>query len=81
MPEVGLAHADHPPPPAGDAAGLLARMAPAHLRVDVHLLPAKLGSAGSTREARQAQALGCPLEVAVFLAEALPRTCASWTRR
>jgi D-apionolactonase len=46
-------------------------MAPAHLRVDVHLdadgWPDRL-----ERAKRQAETLGCPLEVAVFLPEAAP---------
>jgi hypothetical protein len=71
MPDVGLAHADQSPPPAGETAGLLARMTPAHLRVDVQLgtdgWPDRLDQAK-----RQAQALSCPLEVAVFLPEAAP---------
>ncbi len=37
MPAVGLAHADDLPPPAPQTAELLARMALAHLRADVHL--------------------------------------------
>lgn len=66
LPEVGLAHASDSPPPAGDTARLLARMALAHLRTDVHL-PGDdwAGRLGAAR--RQAQALGCPLEVAVYL--------------
>jgi D-apionolactonase len=71
MPDVGLSHADQSPPPVADAAGHLARMAPAHLRVDVHLdagaWPDRL-----ERAKRQAETLGCPLEVAVFLPEADP---------
>jgi D-apionolactonase len=69
MPDVGLAHADQSPVPSGQASGLLARMAAAHLRVDVGLRtddwPDRLA-----RAKRQAQAMGCPLEVAVFLPEA-----------
>jgi D-apionolactonase len=71
VPEAGLAQADDPSPVAGDAAELLAQMPLAHLRADVHLSRAgwagRLGAA-----ARQAQALGCPLEVAVFLASDVP---------
>jgi hypothetical protein len=71
MPDMGLAHADQSPAPAGEVAGLLARMAPAHLRADVHLhadgWPDRLEHAK-----RQAEAMGCPLEVAVFLPEAAP---------
>jgi D-apionolactonase len=71
MLDVGLSHADQSPPPTADAAGHLARMAPAHLRVDLHLdaggWPDRL-----ERATRQAETLGCPLEVAVFLPEAAP---------
>jgi hypothetical protein len=71
MPDVGLAHADQSPRPAAETAGLLARMTPAHLRVGVHLRsddwPDRLD-----RAKRAAQALSCPLEVAVFLPEAAP---------
>jgi len=66
MPAVGLVYADDLPLLAPQTVELLARMALAHLRADVHLQRAgwadRLGSAR-----RQAQALGCPLEVAVFL--------------
>jgi hypothetical protein len=69
MPEVGLVHADDLPPPAPRTAELLARMALAHLRADVHLQregwAQRLG-----RARRQAQELGCPLEIAVFLENA-----------
>jgi hypothetical protein len=69
MPEVGLAHADDLPPPAPRTTELLARMALAHLRADVHLQregwAQRLG-----RARRQAQELGCPLEIAVFLENA-----------
>jgi D-apionolactonase len=71
MPDVGLAHADQSPPSAAEAVALLARMAPAHLRVDVHL------RTGDWRDRldeakRAALALSCPLEVAVFLPQAAP---------
>jgi D-apionolactonase len=66
VPEIGLACATEAPPPAEPAAELLARMTPAHLRVDLHLnrpgWPADLDRARS-----EARRLGCPLEVAVFL--------------
>ncbi|HET9894024.1 MAG TPA: hypothetical protein VFQ44_03750 [Streptosporangiaceae bacterium] len=66
MPDVGLAHADQSPPPTADSACLLRGLAPSHLRVDLHLgsdgWPDRLADAG-----RQAEAVGCPLEVAVFL--------------
>jgi hypothetical protein len=69
MPEVGLAHADDLPPPGSRTTELLARMALAHLRADVHLQregwAQRLG-----RARRQAQELGCPLEIAVFLENA-----------
>jgi hypothetical protein len=69
MPEVGLAHADELPPPAPRTAELLARMELAHLRADVHLQregwAQRLG-----RARRQAQELGCLLEIAVFLENA-----------
>src|SRR5215472_4096652 len=71
MPGVGLAHADDLPPPAPRTAELLARMALAHLRADVHLQREgwadRLGAAR-----RQAQELGCPLELAVFLESGAP---------
>jgi len=71
MPEVGLAHADELPLPAPGTAKLLARMALAHLRADVHVAEEgwadRLGGAW-----RQAQALGCPLEIAVFLENGAP---------
>lgn len=71
MPDVGLAHAYQSPPPAGKVAGLLARMAPAHMRVDVRLRsedwPGRLEHAK-----RRALAFGWPLEIAVFLPEAAP---------
>jgi D-apionolactonase len=71
MPEAGLAQADDPSPVAGNAAGLLAQMPPAHLRADVHLSRGDwVGRLGAA--ARQAQALGCPLEVAVFLPAGAP---------
>jgi hypothetical protein len=71
MPEVGLAHADEPPPPAPGTAVLLARMALAHLRADVHLQ--REGWAGGLdRARRQSQALGCPLEIAVFWENGAP---------
>jgi hypothetical protein len=71
VPEVGLGHADDSPPPAGETAGLLARLAPAHLRVDLQLSGA--GWPGRLDRARlQADALDCPLEVAVFLPEGGP---------
>jgi D-apionolactonase len=66
MPEAGLVHAHVLPPPAPRTAELLARMALAHLRTDIHLQregwAQRLG-----RARRQAQELGCPLEIAVFL--------------
>lgn len=69
MPEVGLGHADESPPPAGDTVGLLARLTPAHLRVDLHLgggsWPGRL-----ERATCRAEELSCPLEVGVFLPEA-----------
>jgi D-apionolactonase len=66
MPEVGLAHAGDLPSPAPRTAELLARMALAHLRADVH--PQQEGWAQRLGSARwQAQELGCPLELAVFL--------------
>jgi hypothetical protein len=69
MPEVGLVHADDLPPPALRTAELLARMALAHLRADVHLQ--REGWAQRLGRARlQAQELGCPLEIAVFLENA-----------
>jgi D-apionolactonase len=71
MPEVGLAHAGQSPPPAPGTAKLLARIAPAHLRADVHVQTEgwaeRLG-----RARRQAQELGCPLEIAVFLEAGIP---------
>jgi hypothetical protein len=71
MPEVGLAHADDVPPAVRSATELLARMALAHLRTDVHLQWE--GWAGRLdRARRQAQELGCPLEVAVFLEDGAP---------
>ena len=71
MPEAGLAHADDVPPPARGTTGLLARMALAHLRTDVHLR--REGWAGRLGSAwRQAQELGCPLEIAVFLDNGAP---------
>ena len=71
MPEVGLAHAGDLPPPAGSTPRLLAQMALAHLRADVHLQ--REGWAGHLGGAwRQAQALGCPLEIAVFLDNGVP---------
>jgi hypothetical protein len=71
MPDVGLVHADQSPPPAREAAGLLARMAPAHLRVDVHLDSDGWSSRLESAK-RQAEALDCPLELAVFLPERAP---------
>ena len=69
MPEVGLVHADDLPPPAPRTAELLAQMALAHLRADVHLQ--REGWAQRLGRARlQAQELGCPLEIAVFLENA-----------
>jgi D-apionolactonase len=69
MPEVGLAHADDLPPPAPRTAELLARMALAHLRADVHLQWESWAQRlGRTR--LQAQELGCPLEIAVFMENA-----------
>jgi len=69
MPAVGLAHADDLPPPAPQTAELLARMALAHLRADVRL--PRQGWAQRLGRARlQAQELGCPLEIAVFLENA-----------
>jgi D-apionolactonase len=69
MPEVGLAHADDLPPPAPRTAELLARMALAHLRTDVHLQWESWAQRlGRTR--LQAQELGCPLEIAVFMENA-----------
>jgi D-apionolactonase len=71
MPEAGLAHADDVPPAARGTTGLLARMALAHLRADVHLQ--REGWAGRLdRARRQAQELGCPLEIAVFLENGAP---------
>jgi hypothetical protein len=66
MPEVGLAQADDLPPPAPRTTELLARMALAHLRADVHL-QRKGWAQRLGRARRQAQELGCPLEIAVFL--------------
>jgi D-apionolactonase len=71
VPEVGLAHADDLPPPTGSTPQLLAQMALAHLRADVHLQrDGWAGHLGGAR--RQAQALGCPLEIAVFLENGAP---------
>ena len=71
MPEVGLAHASDVPPPAPRTAQMLTRMALAHLRADVHL--GQQGWAGRLDGARrQARALGCPLEIAVFLENGAP---------
>ena len=66
MPEVGLVHAGDLPPPAPRTAELLARMALAHLRADVHLPREGWAHRLSTAQL-QAQELGCPLELAVFL--------------
>jgi hypothetical protein len=69
VPDVGLAYAVQSPPPTEASARLLRRLAPSHLRIDLQLdadgWPDLLADAG-----RQAEALGCPLEVAVFLPEA-----------
>jgi len=66
MPEVGLAHAGDLPPPARRTMELLARLALAHLRADVHLQ--REGWAERLGRARlQARAMGCPLEIAIFL--------------
>lgn len=71
MPEVGLGQADDVPPPASRTAELLARMALAHLRVDVRLQ--REGWARRLGAARlQAQELTCPLELAVFLENGAP---------
>ncbi|HEY2692351.1 MAG TPA: hypothetical protein VGJ50_28225 [Streptosporangiaceae bacterium] len=71
MPEVGLGQADDSPPPAPRTAALLGRMALAHLRADVHLQ--REGWAHRLGAARlQAQELGCPLELAVFLENGAP---------
>src|SRR5262249_13808806 len=71
LPEAGLGQADDLAPPAPGTAELLARMAPAHLRADVHVQREgwehRLGAAR-----RQAQELGCPLELAVFLDDGAP---------
>ena len=71
MPEVGLAHAGDLPPPGPRTTELLAGMALAHLRADVHLQREgwadRLGAAR-----RQAQEMGCPLELAVFLDNGAP---------
>src|SRR6266702_2458658 len=71
MPEVGLAHADDVPDPARGTAELLARMALAHLRADVHL-QRESWAGRLDRARRQAQELGCPLEIAVFLEHGAP---------
>jgi len=72
MPEVGLSQADDLAAPAPRTAELLAQMAPAHLRADVH--PQREGWAHRLGAARlQAQELGCPLELAVFLDDGAPR--------
>jgi hypothetical protein len=71
MPDVGLAHADQSPPQAAEAAALLARMTPAHLRVDVHLRTGDWRDRLAAAK-RAALALSCPLEVAVFLPPAAP---------
>ncbi len=71
MPEVGLGQADDLPPPAPRTAELLARMALAHLRADVRVQ--REGWAHRLGAARlQAQELGCPLELAVFLENGAP---------
>jgi hypothetical protein len=71
MPEVGLGHADDLPPPAPRTSELLARVTLAHLRADVHLQ--REGWAHRLGAARlQAQELGCPLELAVFLENGAP---------
>jgi hypothetical protein len=79
MPNVGLAHADELPPPAPSTANLLAQMALAHLRTDVHLQREgwtdRLGAAR-----RQSQALGCPLEIAVFLEKSAPASLGQLAR-
>lgn len=71
MPDVGLGHADQSPAPAGESARLLRALASAHLRVDLQLgedgWPDRLAGAR-----RQAEVMGCPLEVAVFLPESAP---------
>jgi D-apionolactonase len=71
LPEVGLGQADDLAPPAPRTADLLARMALAHLRAEVH--PQREGWAHRLAAARlQAQELGCPLELAVFLEDGAP---------
>jgi D-apionolactonase len=71
MPAVGLVHADDVRPAGRGTAECLARMALAHLRVDVHLQ--REGWAGRLdRARRQAQELDCPLEIAVFLENGAP---------
>jgi D-apionolactonase len=71
MPEVGLVQAGDLPPPAPRTAELLAGMALAHLRADVHVQ--REGWARRLdRARRQAQELGCPLELAVFLEDGAP---------
>ena len=71
LPEVGLGQADDLAPPAPRTVELLARMALAHLRADVR--PQREGWAHRLGAARlQAQELGCPLELAVFLEDGAP---------
>ena len=71
LPEVGLGQADDLAHPAPRTPELLARMALAHLRADVH--PQREGWARRLDAARrQAQELGCPLELAVFVDDGAP---------
>jgi D-apionolactonase len=66
VPDVGIANADESPVPSRETAELLARLAPAHLRVDLHLSDG--GWAGRLDRAwRQAEALNWALELAVFV--------------
>jgi hypothetical protein len=66
VPSIGLGCSDPAAPLSGRATALLRAIAPAHLRVDIHLAADDLGpmlaaAAGLVRE------LGCALELAIFL--------------
>jgi D-apionolactonase len=83
VPPIGLGAASHGRPPSAREADLLAAVRPAHLRVDLDLAQPTWENT-LNREAGTAEAIGAPLELAVFvgpdsaelarLAETLRRT-------
>lgn len=68
LPSIGLGIASHGEPLAPRELELLRRLRLDHLRVDLHLADARFAQE-LDRAARESEALGCSLEIALFLTE------------